>query len=98
MSQSTEIQNKDQFVHVAAVLLNKDSTNEDREKADQLLSQLYKTTQAWQICKEVLSVPANFEEITFITAKLLRVKLYYYFNELPETDYAELFLFIISKL
>lgn len=98
MAEPAEIRTKDEFIYVASGLLNKDTSNEDREKADRLLSQLYKSLQAWPICREVLADQNQIDSIVFTAAKLLRVKMFYYFNELPQDHYAELFTFIISKL
>lgn len=98
MADSTEIRTKEEFVYVANGLLNKDTSNEDREKADKLLSQLYKSPQAWPICREVLADHTQIESIIFTAAKLLRVKMFYYFNELPEAHYADFFTFIISTV
>jgi hypothetical protein len=98
MMQPNEISTKDEFLFVTGTLLNKDSTNNDREKADQLLAQLYKNVKAWMICREVLAEPNTMEQINFTAAKMLRVKMMYYFNELPEENYTELFEFLISNL
>lgn len=96
MSLMDQINTKDEFIMVSTALLSRDTTNEEREKADKLLSKLYKTSQAWQICKEVLS-EQGYDQVLFTAAKLLRVKMFYYFNELPESLYAEFFAFLISK-
>jgi hypothetical protein len=93
-----KIQTKDQFVQVASMLTRKEASNADRELASEILSNLYKSPDAWKICKDVLIDHAKLESsVLFTAAKLLRVKTYFYFSELPESNYVEFFSFVVSR-
>jgi hypothetical protein len=98
MDQVADISTKEQFIQVASTLLDKNTSNFERERADEILAKLYKSINAWPICKQILEDPSHYEAILFTAAKMLRVKMFYYFNELPESEYLELFNFLISKL
>lgn len=96
---SGDIQTKDQFIQIATLLTTKDASTDDRELASEVLSRLYKSQAAWKVCQEVLEDHASIEpSVLFTAAKLLRVKTYFYFSELPEGHYVSFFTFVVSKI
>lgn len=97
MANLSEIHTKDEFIYVTTALLGRDASNQDRETADQLLADLYKKQQAWQICKEVLTDCLQVDSLVFTASKMLRVKMFYYFNELPPEHYLDMFSFLIGR-
>lgn len=97
--ESGQIASKEDFIEVVNSLLSSQSNNDDRENADMLLNKLYLTTQAWEIAKEIVSEPNAFEKSVLLTAtKVLRVKVYYYLSELPESFYIPLFKLVLGTL
>lgn len=90
---------KEQFVLVATTLVSGQSTNEQKQEADTLLTNFYKTPQAWEIVQEILSQSAAYTSSVQLSAsKILRVKLFYYFSELKEEHYPALFEVVINSL
>jgi hypothetical protein len=93
-----QIASKEDFIEVVNSLLSGQSNNDDRENADMLLNNLYLTTQAWEITKEIISEPNAYEKSVLLTAaKVLRVKVYYYLSELPENFYIPMFRLILGR-
>jgi hypothetical protein len=94
-----QIETTEQFLAAVNILTNGVAGPEQIELADQLISEMYKSVKAWNILKEVLSQPGNYEKnVILTTSKLLRVKMFYYFNELPEEYYVPMFGFILSTI
>lgn len=93
-----EIRDKTQFTRVVEILLGRETYPEERELADEQLQKLYKNPIAWNICRDILSSSKEYSDsVIFTASKLLRVKAFYYFNEIPSSDYLELFSYIVSK-
>lgn len=92
-----EITTTEEFVLVIKMMFASESTIHEKETADKLLGNLYKSSHAWPICKEILGEAGRYESShIFTTAKILRVKVMYYFNELDESLWAPLFQFILK--
>lgn len=93
------IQTKDDLVRVLDLLLSSKSNNDDKENADMMLNDLYLTSQAWEICKEIMTSPQDYvDAVLLTTAKILKVKMYYYLNELPESYYVPMFNLILRNI
>ena len=90
---------KDDFLRAACVLVAVDSSNCEKEAANSILANLYVKSEAWQIVIAILNeeVPRP-PGVLFTAAKVLRVKLFYYFSELQTDYYQSLFTFLLSIL
>lgn len=97
--EATDINTKADFIHVTTALLDPKTSAETKEQADKLLTHLYKTPQAWKISQEILADPKSCDSnCIFTIAKILRVKVMYYFNELDTDSWIPLFGFILKSI
>jgi hypothetical protein len=93
-----EVITTEQFIEAAKSLVARDSTNRDRENANNLLAKLYVTKEAWNIAKAVLEKDKLEPGVLLTTVKIMRVKLFYYFSDLTEDLYIPLFQFLASSI
>lgn len=95
--QVRSIETVDQFLSVVNSLHSKETNEKVKKQADNLLTDFYKTQQAWDITREILADPNMLDTtILLTTAKLLRIKIFYYFSDLSPEHYFPLFNFILG--